>query len=160
MKKYILLLLLGCGLAPVYSQNTDPAVVAAAGQSGQNNGIRLDWTLGELAVSTIQNNTQITQGFHQPYVTTTGLVPIILEQVSIQPNPSRDGWLVQLSFEEVKEVEIQLVDVLGQVLWSLQYETQIVNEWVKVDALPQGQYWLHFSVDNEPYSSAISIQKI
>jgi len=66
IKNYIfILLVLVCFSA--YSQSSNPEIHSSAGESFQTNNVRIDWTLGEIAVSTISNsNIRVTQGFHQP----------------------------------------------------------------------------------------------
>jgi hypothetical protein len=52
----------------VNSQSVSPSVIASAGGSSTlSNGISIDWTLGEFAVTTLTNGSiTLTQGFHQP----------------------------------------------------------------------------------------------
>ncbi len=50
----------------VRGQSVDPAVIGAAGGSGDVTGIRVDWAVGELTTTTLDNGTNlVTQGFHQ-----------------------------------------------------------------------------------------------
>jgi hypothetical protein len=61
------LLLLGCFVvSSASSQSISPSVIGAAGGSGSAGGVTIDWTVGELAVTTLNNGSNIlTQGFHQ-----------------------------------------------------------------------------------------------
>ena len=66
MKKLLLILfclpLIGFG-QPIIS----PSVVSSSGNSYNNEGVIMDYTLGEIVVETHANSTTIlTQGFHQP----------------------------------------------------------------------------------------------
>ncbi|MCB0792095.1 MAG: hemagglutinin protein [Flavobacteriales bacterium] len=59
-----LALLISAGI--LNAQSLSPTVIAAAGGSGTTGGVTLDWTVGEVAVATLDNGTNIlTQGFHQ-----------------------------------------------------------------------------------------------
>ena len=70
-KKLLFLVLMGafslqCSL---FAQTLGPKVIASAGGSSTNGGVSLSWTVGETAVSTLQNGTLIlTQGEQQPYI--------------------------------------------------------------------------------------------
>ncbi|MFC2176342.1 hypothetical protein ACFLR1_05175, partial [Bacteroidota bacterium] len=59
-------------LAPVVgmSQSISPEVIASAGGHFDNGTTQLSWTLGEVAIDTYDNGTNIiTQGFHQTQLT-------------------------------------------------------------------------------------------
>lgn len=48
------------------AQSISPSVIASSGGSGTVGGVTVDWTVGEVAVTTLDNGTNIlTQGFHQ-----------------------------------------------------------------------------------------------
>jgi hypothetical protein len=47
-------------------QVTSPSVISSSGDSYNNGGVNMDYTLGEIVVETHTNSTTIlTQGFHQ-----------------------------------------------------------------------------------------------
>jgi len=48
-----------------YTQNIERQVISSSGESLANGSHRLDFTIGELAVSTITNDHVLSQGFHQ-----------------------------------------------------------------------------------------------
>ena len=48
-----------------HSQNIERQVISSSGESFANSSNRLDFTIGELAVSTISNDNILNQGFHQ-----------------------------------------------------------------------------------------------
>ena len=82
------------------AQGSNPEVISASGNSIQNNSFQLDWTLGEVTITTIENNTsQITQGFHQPYfeITSTNEIPSEYGNIEIFPNPTFD-WINTVSY--------------------------------------------------------------
>ncbi|MCB0810769.1 MAG: hypothetical protein KDB96_15940, partial [Flavobacteriales bacterium] len=57
---------LGLLSAPLSAQSLSPTVIASAGGTGTAGGVTLSWTVGETAVQTLDNGTNIlTQGFHQ-----------------------------------------------------------------------------------------------
>lgn len=75
--KYIILLFF---LVGIFWQNTaqstiTPEIIATTGNSARTNTLQLDWTVGELAVTPVQNAAiQVTQGFHQPRLVRVNIV--------------------------------------------------------------------------------------
>ena len=64
MKKLLLILL--CLPLISFGQITSPSVISSSGNSYNNGGVNMDYTLGEIVVETQTNSTTIlTQGFHQ-----------------------------------------------------------------------------------------------
>ena len=58
-----------------YSQE----VISSAGKTSEAGGMILSWTIGEGVISTLgSNDTEITQGFHQPLV--VDVIPTSLEK--------------------------------------------------------------------------------
>ena len=58
--------LLGLLSGSLCAQSLSPTVIASAGGTGTAGGVTLSWTVGETAVQTLDNGTNIlTQGFHQ-----------------------------------------------------------------------------------------------
>lgn len=71
----------------VLSQSLQPQVIATAGESSSNGGFSLAWTMGEVAIQTYQQSTfQLTEGFHQPEVSSVAIEPKILSGLTIYPN--------------------------------------------------------------------------
>jgi hypothetical protein len=73
MKRYLQLLILSCcysGSFSLLDAQTPPIkqdVISSAGTRFQSSTTALDWTLGEISVSTLQGNSAVlSQGFHQP----------------------------------------------------------------------------------------------
>ncbi len=76
MKKTLTFIFTIISAVVLNAQSVSPEVIASAGESFQGTSMKIDWTLGEIAVTTIQNGERvITQGFHQPYFTITKMVP-------------------------------------------------------------------------------------
>lgn len=68
MKKSICtIVILITGIAYTYSQSLTLTVIASAGSYYESDNLRLSYTLGEIAVSTLStSNLILTQGFQQP----------------------------------------------------------------------------------------------
>jgi len=116
----------------VHAQSSNPEVLSSAGDTFQGDNVRIEWTLGELAITTIQNPPQqITQGFHQPVYTITSVdeLPEGIGQISVFPNPTSD--------------------VIEQNL----------SDRTDISKLPSGNYFLNFFINNQ-YTQTFKIQKI
>ena len=62
--KYLFLLIY-LGFFPIiYGQNISPQLVSSSGEIIESD-YKVSWTLGELAVATLENNVKLTQGFQQ-----------------------------------------------------------------------------------------------
>ena len=164
MKKKLLFLLFTLWWAiHLKAQSTSPEILSSAGETTQSSSISLDWTLGELAITTIENsNLQVTQGFHQPNYTITSLnnLPETLGQVEVFPNPSSDWVNMNFTFFQDRQVEAQLVNVGGNVIWSKRIEGQQISEKVSLKQLPSGTYILKFIIDEKQFVQSNKILKI
>ena len=66
-----------------FGQITSPSVISSSGNSYNNGGVNMDYTLGEIVVETQTNTTTIlTQGFHQGVIK----VNTSVENIDIKTN--------------------------------------------------------------------------
>lgn len=73
MKKYYILLLISFLGLYVSGQSVSSSVIASAGESIEVGGLSVSWTLGEIAIETLEDNGNtliLTQGFQQGYLET------------------------------------------------------------------------------------------
>ena len=95
------------------------SVISSAGKTSSSNNFIISWTLGETVVATLQNeNTNLTQGFHQPLM--VDLFPTFLEDDMVldmvaYPNPTYDKVLFK-GGDPTGTYHLRLVDKLGRVL--------------------------------------------
>lgn len=95
------------------------SVISSAGKTSISNNFIISWTLGETVVATLQNeNTNLTQGFHQPLM--VDLFPTSLEDDMVldmvaYPNPTYDKVLFK-GGDPTGTYHLRLVDKLGRVL--------------------------------------------
>jgi len=74
-----------------FAQTTSPQVYAAAGNSVQNGTLILQQTIGEPLTSSYTAGTpNLTQGFHQPILSTVGTEEWTQHLVSLYPNPATE----------------------------------------------------------------------
>ncbi|MDF2436050.1 MAG: hypothetical protein K0Q95_426 [Bacteroidota bacterium] len=105
------------------AQSASPDVISCSGNSFNNGGNQLDWTLGEPVTSTLSGgNNALSQGFHQPDLLITSLNELQLDYLlNVYPNPTTD--IVHLQFTDLKvTVSIELFTSEGKLL-----ESQKVN---------------------------------
>jgi Secretion system C-terminal sorting domain len=140
MKRILTIALISLGFT-ARSQSISPAVLSAGGKTMTNGIVNVDWTLGEMATSTLSNaNGKISQGFHQGLT----VVQLTREAVSDQttemtesqkaadqqldlkrgidfklfPNPTSDFVNITCTGHPELEMTWQLVDLKGQILTS------------------------------------------
>jgi hypothetical protein len=137
MKYYIFLIFVFISFINSRSQSISPTVVNSSGTTYKANGIQLDWSLGELAITTISNQGQsISQGFLQ-----TGLVFVSSDEpseISVQvfPNPVTDYLTILVEENEVEELSI--LDQTGKIL-----STQKFLPVVSFQNLADGTYYVN-----------------
>ncbi len=137
MRKMFLCLLGICLFGILHAQQKDPAVLSAAGNTAKGAGITLDWTLGELAVSTLATTDGlVTEGFHQPMlrVESTFESPIkkgeTTFQMTIAPNPVTSTVSIRIHSEGEGAGEIALWDARGQRLQRATVDLSLaLQEW-------------------------------
>ena len=163
MKSKLLLLLISFALSKIDAQTLSPEVIATSGNTMTTNNLQLDWTLGEVAITTLLNNSQqITQGFHQPnYIITSVDEPSIeIANVNVFPNPTIERIEIKISFNEVQSIRTSLYDINSRIIWTKDDFGQEIHRIENIQHLPIGSYFLNItSIDNQ-YSQTFKIQKI
>lgn len=163
MRKKSLLFLLVYGANFLVAQDLKPEILASAGTSNQGNTIKIDWTLGDLAISRISNSgNQITQGFHQPTLTSTRINSLIEEigNVKIFPNPASDWLQMDLAFDKTRSVQFFLYNQEGKMLTTGKKEGRNLQFLLQLESFSAGSYFLKISVDNNIFQQSFQIQKI
>ncbi len=104
------------------AQNLEPSVLAAGGDINFNNQVSLEWTIGEMAVTTLYTeSTMITEGYHQPRIIVAefyephsfNMDPTPSHQISVAPNPTESIVNIQMQFEEESEMFISIFNLAG-----------------------------------------------
>ena len=150
------------GALQAAAQSVTPEVLASAGGEGKVGDVTIMWTLGEFAVTTLENSSgYITQGFHQPPQGTTD-APYenpLNASIDVWPNPVTEVLFVRVG-EEFKAVEeVAMLDMLGRPLLSV--EGQPGEEQVRLDVktLPSGSYIVRIKAGEYQGSRVVTIQK-
>lgn len=143
----------------LFAQSTSPEIISTTGEVYNGTNIQLDWTIGELVIETIEHsNDKLTQGFHQPeyLITAVNELPPNLASVRIYPNPTRDNLHIDMELEKNNEVQIQLVDMVGKVLWEKNVIGKSIKEEKEMDPLPSGIYIVKLLIGNHSQNFKIS----
>lgn len=126
------------------AQIIQPFVVNASGGFIQNSTVNVEWSLGELAVTTIGTpNNLLTQGFLQPLLDSISGVSYHFDEGEIVafPNPVSSNLFFKTSSSNIATVLV--ADVLGRVV----LETDFTHK-IDLHLLVSGAYFI-FLVDKE-----------
>ena len=142
MKKLLLLLL--CVPLIGFGQVTSPSVISSSGDSYNNGGVIMDYTLGEIVVETHINSTTIlTQGFHQGILKVNTSVENIDIKTKIYPNPTTNFLIIEL--EENVNAELLVYDINGKIVIKDKLNEEQKKQ-LDFSFLNQGNYLLHINI--------------
>ena len=140
MTKFLFTLLCAFGMCSLHAQSAAPTVISSSGGSGETAGNKVDWTLGELAVTTLSGTSNtLTQGFHQPQliiVSNEDERPDI--SMKLFPNPTHQR--VILSHSSDLELNYQLFDSRGAAIH--QNDCPAGDNEIALDNMAPGHYHL------------------
>jgi len=126
-----LLIFFGIGaISLVYAQQTSQTVIASSGNYDQVNTVSIEWTLGELAVQSLEgSNIMLTEGFHQPQLDVILVPPhVVLSsqlKVTVSPNPTQGILYIKIRSELDKQAVLSLSTLDGRLV---QKETIILSQ--------------------------------
>ncbi|MEZ4959271.1 MAG: T9SS type A sorting domain-containing protein [Saprospiraceae bacterium] len=117
----------------------DLEVVATAGGCENSGNFLLDWTLGELAVETLDGNALLTQGFHQGGSGVNPTVEIAGKsfEVALFPNPANEYFFVEHGYPGT--LMLQLYNAFGQLVLTQTLDSPVTQ--VKTAHLPPATYY-------------------
>ncbi|WP_375436315.1 T9SS type A sorting domain-containing protein [uncultured Hymenobacter sp.] len=144
MKKLRPYCLLAAGLLgslSAWSQTTPaPAVLGAAGQAFQANGLVLDWTVGERAVVAWQQagTAQVLEGFHRGAWAPAATA---FEDLAVYPNPFKTEVWVRVP-ATTPAVQLEIYDLQGRQLRTLTQTPELGHVRLDLADLPVASYVL------------------
>lgn len=126
-----------------FGQYTSPEVLSAAGDHFGGASVQLSWTVGEIATETYNSsNKQITQGFHQSYLTIVKVVEYYDDfNLNVYPNPARHMLYIDLDKPAI-DLSLTLYDGIGKPVFENSLDG-IFNTEIDVSSLRPGLYYLH-----------------
>lgn len=136
------------------AQSLHPQVIATAGESTSAAGFSLSWTMGEVAIQTFSTPTfQLTEGFHQPEVSSVGIEPQILSGLSIYPNPAQGSFWIKKESEAAQEVaSLELIDLVGRKVMTQELSAHQTTEQILLPPnLAESSYLIQlFNAEHKP----------
>jgi hypothetical protein len=120
------------------------SVIAALGNSYDNNFEIVQLTVGEAVIETFNDNTNyyyVTQGFQQPGLKTTRF-KYSSNSVDFFPNPVLDNLLVVFNYTELTEYRVELYSMVGIFIEEHNISGAFEGYKMEVDfsRFPQGIY--------------------
>jgi hypothetical protein len=103
-----------------------PSVIASGGGYLEGENISLSWTLGEIAVTTLQGSDLfLTQGFQQPFDLDVGIQENeVIWSISAYPNPVNDQLRIRFDIPKTGDYYLEVQDVTGRRI-SLEQHKQV-----------------------------------
>ena len=122
------------------AQSTTPAVLSNAGAHGASGGSSVEWTLGEMSVTTLsESDNTLTQGFHQPKLISVSTDDELVNlSLSLYPNPTED--VLKLVYEGDAEMDYALHGLTGQLLDQGDVRSGVTD--ISLKTLSSGHYIL------------------
>lgn len=121
------------------------------------------FTVGEVLVQTISGNySLISEGFHQDSVVTTGIHEELAEDQSIKiyPNPTVDQLTFEITQNTTREVNVDLVDMLGRVLNTQSMNSTHAALVFDLSQLADSYYFLRARTPSGKSIGTYKVQKI
>ena len=145
MKKILFILFAGM-LAPyIRGQSLERSVLGAAGKADASKTIRLEWTLGEVAISHFEHpGGEINEGFHQPYLSVESdpMLASSDQRFQIYPNPVSTELFVRAKLRANEQVRLRFIDPTGRLLLPDRLTGGLVDEQLDLQRFPAGHYYL------------------
>lgn len=145
-----------------HAQENDLRVISPAGSTYEGTGILLEWTVGEVAVQTLENpNNILSQGFHQPVYNTVSIQPIPKDigTLSVLPNPFSAFFEITMTFENSEKGIMEVYDMYGKQIFKTPFEGTHVNENYNTSKWVPGTYLLVISLSNHSYTQTFQLVK-
>ncbi|MCB9232067.1 MAG: T9SS type A sorting domain-containing protein [Bacteroidia bacterium] len=146
MKKLLLIFGGIAGFSAVFSQTLSPQVVANGGRSFSGASGGMEFTIGEVATSTLSSSGNVlTQGFNQPKIDIVGVEEIIESySINLFPNPAQQFLNLETTSDE--ELEVSVFNALGQIVFdSRKFRKELSLD---VQNISDGKYFLRVNRAN------------
>ena len=147
----------------LFAQQLSPDVLSGSGDFSEGDVASLSWTLGELAIETLEGEDNIlTQGFQQSSYKVASFENTLSESVYIMvyPNPASDILTLTISLQDRKRIQLDVVDVAGRILLNKKFEASEVRHEIDIRDLISGIYFLRITSGDYSINRTYQIQKI
>ena len=164
MRKQMVFLFFICASALQAQPFLSPQVVASAGDYLDNGTISLSYTLGEIAINTLEAGSLVlTQGFQQSMEigTFNPETPDLNWQVKAWPNPVVKELYLQINSDIQEDLILETFDLSGRLHISRKIETPLYSETYTLDfsGLEMGVYFVKIRTADYSLQRIVKIQK-
>ncbi len=136
------------------AQIVSPTVIDSHSYNYNENGVFIDMSVGELAITTLETSSQIiTQGFLQPI---TIEIPCDIPELVYYPNPVVDKITIEATYCDVKVKYIEAYDLFGKSVLVAAANENIID----LAPIGVGVYMLRVYANNAELLGTIKIIKI
>ncbi|MBK7477416.1 MAG: T9SS type A sorting domain-containing protein [Haliscomenobacter sp.] len=144
------------------AQSLSPQVFGSAGGAVLHNGVRINWTLGEAAVSRVYADNakgSVTEGFHQPALQIKPASGLQALQVSIAPNPVLSVLNLGLPASVTSDVTATISDAQGNVVLN-RVQLKPGSTELDLSLFPAGMYFLTIRQADQPAGQTYKVVKL
>lgn len=152
---------------PVLSgQQLSPSVIASEGGIGYAAGIRLEYTLGELAIDGVSGQSaSYTEGFHQPLLVSRQIdLNATIEEnqplMTVTPNPTSSAIMIHFPTGAPELIAIQLHDAQGNLLIDQKADARDGDVQLDLTNLAPGLYFIQCTAIDTRFNTVFKIMKI
>lgn len=146
-----------------FGQNEDLHIVSPAGSTYHANELTLDWTIGEVVITSMQTSSMgVSQGFHQPNISVVSVQPIPEElgTVAVFPNPFSNDLDINIQYSIPQKGVLKLFDFTGKIIWKQPFEGIDIVERLSTTSFPAGTYLFVVSIGETPFVYTYQLVKM
>lgn len=136
MKNYFILFVLFASTS-IYAQSISPSIINASGGTAILNSNTYEWSIAEMvSVATYSTTSNfVTTGILQPLEEKLSihLLPNSNASISIYPNPFTSLISLNVKSDDLKDIQIEVKNLLGQLVYQQDYTLQSNNETILVN---------------------------
>ena len=144
------------------AQSIQPDVIASAGEHFVGANAQLSFTVGEVVIETVTaTNSMITQGFHQPDLSTVPTVEDNLPDflsVKVYPNPAAEQVFIELTNNSM-DMAIDLFDMTGKLITTKQIPAFTNRVILDVHNYANASYLLNLHSEDNKHFATYKLQK-
>jgi len=142
----------------LFCQSAEIKEISSSGGSRVVNDLIIDWTLGQFAIATLENDEVIlTQGLHQINLVVTILDNYLnVNDIQIYPNPANST--LRLKIHEINNLNFKIIGIKGDVLKKGELVIGIND--ITIAEFSSGEYTLRISDESSNQYISFKIIKL
>jgi hypothetical protein len=148
-----------------WGQSLSPTVIASAGDYFDNGTVSISFTVGEVAVTTLEaGDVILTQGFQQPFeLDVTGVKDQEISwSVRTYPNPVKENLHVKFTLESPEGFTLVVMDLTGKKVFIKKYDQVQPGEVKDIDFqnYAPGIYLVSVTSNDKSVRKIYKVQKV